>query len=87
MPRVFIPPLLRELTGGATEVECEGATVKAIINELDARYAGLADRLRDGDKVASGIAVSIDGVLAAGGLFAPVGAESEVHFLPAISGG
>lgn len=44
---VRIPTPLRTLTGGADEVQAEGATVGALIDALEARFPGLKDRLCD----------------------------------------
>ncbi|MCA9605881.1 MAG: MoaD/ThiS family protein [Myxococcales bacterium] len=44
---VRIPTPLRTLTGGADEVQAEGATVGALIDALEASYPGLKDRLCD----------------------------------------
>jgi molybdopterin synthase sulfur carrier subunit len=62
--------------------------LRQIVAALDDRYPGIAARLaRDDGSLAPGIAVSVDGVVTARGLLAPIGPESEVHFLPAIGGG
>lgn len=87
MPTVFIPNMLRDLAGGAERVEVEGATLRQVIGQLEARFPALAGRLRDGDALAAGLAVSIDGAFASRGLLAKVAPTSEVHFLPAIGGG
>ena len=44
---VRIPTQLRTLTGGAGEVEVEGASVGEVLKALDAAHPGLADRLFD----------------------------------------
>jgi len=44
---VRIPTPLRKLTGGADEVSIEGATVGAMIDNLEAAHAGLKERLCD----------------------------------------
>ena len=44
---VRIPTPLRTLTGGAEEVSAEGATVGAIIEDLEKSYPGMKDRLCD----------------------------------------
>ena len=87
MPRVFIPAQLRELTGGESEVQVEGQTLRQVMAALDARYPGMAARLCQDDTLAPGIAVSIDGVMGARSLITKVSATSEIHFLPAIGGG
>ena len=87
MPRVFIPPLARDVTGGVAEVDVEGTTVRAALEELDRRFPGLWDRICRGDALAPGIQVSVDDVLTKNGLRAKLQPASEVHFLPAIGGG
>jgi molybdopterin synthase sulfur carrier subunit len=87
MARVFLQPQLRDLTDGVAEVSASGATLRQVIATLDQAYPGIAARLvRDGG-LAAGIAVSIDGVVSTRGMLAPVAADSEIHFLPAIGGG
>ncbi|MGN6679803.1 MAG: molybdopterin synthase sulfur carrier subunit, partial [Streptosporangiaceae bacterium] len=44
---VRIPTILRTFTGGAKSVEGSGDTLEALLADLDARHAGLRDRLVD----------------------------------------
>jgi len=44
---VRIPTQLRELSGGAAEVSAEGATVVAVLEDLEAAHPGFAERLFD----------------------------------------
>ena len=44
---VRIPPPLRKLTGGLEEVPASGATLDALISDLETRHSGLRDRLLD----------------------------------------
>lgn len=87
MATVWIPPLLRDLTGGVQQVTVPGETVRDLIAALDARYPGLAGRLIEEDTLRRGLVLTIDGVTSRQGLRARVGPESEVHFVPAIGGG
>jgi molybdopterin synthase sulfur carrier subunit len=87
MAIVWIPPLLHDLTGGQESVRIEGGTIRHIIAALEQTFPGIRDRLCDGSGLRPGIAVVIDTEVSRLGLAAPVGHESEVHFLPAISGG
>lgn len=87
MPRAFIPPLLRPLTGGVSEVEVEGSNVRQVIAALDERFPGIRERLCEGDHLRPGLAVAVDGRMSSVGLLQKVRPESEVHFLPAIGGG
>ena len=47
MPRVRVAALLHAYTGGASEVEVEGATAAEVMAALDRRFPGLAFRLVD----------------------------------------
>jgi molybdopterin synthase sulfur carrier subunit len=93
MATVFIPPLLRELTGGVERVEAPGATVRQIVAALDTRYPGLGERLCAGGEAGAGgelrpgLAVAVNGAVSSVGLMQKVPDGSEVHFLPAIGGG
>jgi molybdopterin synthase sulfur carrier subunit len=84
---VWIPPPLRELTGGRETVQAEGATVRAVIDSLDRTYPGMRDRLCEGGGLRPGISVVVGAEVAPLGLLQPVPPGGEVHFLPAISGG
>lgn len=45
--RVVVPGQLRSYTGGQAEVEAAGATLGAVLDELDARYPGFRFRVVD----------------------------------------
>ena len=87
MATVFIPSGWRDLTLDVATLEIEGSTLRQIVAALDARFVGIAERVCDGDAIAAGLAVSIDGAIASRGLSSPVKPSSEIHFLPAIGGG
>ena len=87
MPTVYIPTLLRTLTGGRASVEVEGATVRQVIENLEAAWPGMRDRLLDEGKLRPNISVAIDGEVTPIGLVEAVGPTSEVHFIAAIRGG
>ncbi len=89
MATVFIPRRLRPLSEGRGQVRVAGATVRQVIEALEAECPGIKARLYDaeGDALARGMAVTVDGVTGELGLLEKVGPESEVHFLPAIAGG
>jgi hypothetical protein len=50
-------------------------------------WPGVRERLADGDRLKPGISVAVDGVISPVGLLEAVSAQSEVHFVAAISGG
>lgn len=87
MPVVFIPALLRDLTGGQESLHLPGETVRQVVDELEARYPGVKARLYDGDRLRPGIAVVVDGAVSSQRLRHKLSEDSEVHFLPALSGG
>lgn len=86
MAVVWIPALLRPLAGGAETVRASGATLRDVIDDLDRQHPGLRDRILDGGAIRDEIALAI-GSDQAVDLSLPVGAEQEVHILPAIAGG
>jgi molybdopterin synthase sulfur carrier subunit len=87
MAVVWIPALLRDLTGGRETVTVAGANVRQVIDALDALCPGTKERLCDANGLRAGIAVAVDTQIARLGLSQPVNETSEVHFLPAIAGG
>jgi molybdopterin synthase sulfur carrier subunit len=84
---VWVPSLMRDLTGGADRVDVPGSTVRQVIESLEAAYPGIKERLVEDDRLKPSIGVAVDGVVSRLGLRQPVGETSEVHFLPAVSGG
>jgi len=87
MATVFIPSLMRNLTGSQETVVVPGATVREIVNNLEAEYPGMKERLVDRFKIKANISVAVDGEVTPLGILEKVGEDSEVHFLPAIGGG
>ena len=86
MAVVFIPAILRPLVG-QPRVEVPGATIGEILDRLEALYPGVIDVLVEDGDITPGIAVTSDDQVGQMGLYDMVGADSEVHFLPALSGG
>lgn len=87
MPIVFVPPMMRRLTGGAECVEVEGKTLRQVIEALERRYPGTKQWLCEEDRLRPGVAAAIDGEVATMGLLQPVPPNAEVHFIPALGGG
>ena len=87
MAIVFISAMLQPLTGGVSQVRVAGRTIRTIINNLEERSPGVKERLlQDGD-LRPDIAIAVDGEMGLAGLAEQVGEDSEVHFIPPISGG
>ena len=89
MATVSIPTILRTHTGGEKSVAASGATVAEVIDDLDARHAGLRDRQITNGNLHRFVNVYVDDedVRFAGGLQAPVKDDSTVTILPAVAGG
>jgi sulfur-carrier protein len=86
---VSIPTIMRTHTGGAKRVEASGATLAAVIDDLEANHPGLADRLLKEGKLNRYVNIYIDDedVRFAGGLAAEVPEGASVTILPAVAGG
>ena len=87
MTVVWIPSMMRDLTGGKERVHVPGETVGEVIDALEASYPGVKERLVVHGQLASGIMATVDGKRALRGLEQQVGVESEVRFLPVMAGG
>ncbi|HCQ64146.1 MAG TPA: hypothetical protein DIU07_02750 [Rhodobacteraceae bacterium] len=72
---------LRHVTGGATVVEVEGATVGAVLDALVAAHPGLAPFIE------AGVSVAVDGEIITGDRFAEVPDGAEVFLMQRLKGG
>jgi hypothetical protein len=81
MVRVVVGSECWPYTGGVSEVDVPGATVREVIAGLDARFPGL------GAFVDRRMAFAIDGEIHQDAWFSPVGAKSEICLIPKIGGG
>lgn len=81
MATVVLSRRLDAFTGGVEQLELPAETVRELIAALDERFPGLGAQLRHGT------AVAIDGEIVEEALLETLGPDSEVHFLPSISGG
>ena len=91
---VRIPTILRSLTGEQKAVTAEGATLSAVIDDLEANHPGIKDRLVEagpGDGVGLrrfvNVYVNDEDVRFIGGLGAEVTDGDQVVVLPAVAGG
>jgi molybdopterin synthase sulfur carrier subunit len=87
---VRIPTTLRPLSGGASTVSVEGATLEDVLKSLNAAHPGFSDRLFDGDgnlhKFVN-VFVADDDVRYMDGLKTVVPSGSTVSIIPAVAGG
>jgi molybdopterin converting factor small subunit len=79
--------MLRELTGGRSTVQADGATVREVIDDLERQWPGIRDRLVSEGRLRPNLSVAVDGEVSPLGLREAVKPASEVHFVAAIKGG
>jgi len=86
---VRIPTILRPYTNDQKSVAAEGATLSAVIADLDAKYVGLGERLLENGALRRFINVYIndEDVRFLGGLDAPIKDGDSITVLPAVAGG
>jgi MoaD family protein len=89
MITVRIPTPLRTLTGGEEQVQAPGETVKAVIDALESKHAGLKDRLLDDKGVRRfvNIYVGDEDIRFLDGLETKLKSGDEISIVPAIAGG
>ena len=87
MARVFIPFSMRKLADGRSEVHVSGATLREVIDNLEAMYPGTKEQIVEEDRIRPTVSVVVEQLPTREGLRAKVGEDTEVHFLPQISGG
>jgi molybdopterin converting factor small subunit len=89
---VSIPTILRTHTGGEKRVAADGATLGAVISDLEANYSGISDRLMDSNNPGKlnrfvNIYVNDEDVRFSGGLDTAISDGDSVTILPAVAGG
>jgi MoaD family protein len=86
---VSIPTILRTHTGGEKRVSATGATLQAVISDLESNYSGITERIVDGDKLHRFVNVYVndEDVRFSGGLNTAISDGDSVTILPAVAGG
>jgi sulfur-carrier protein len=86
---VRIPTILRTYTGGEKAVTGEGATLAALIDDLEGNHPGLKERLlQDGElRRFVNVYINDEDVRFLGALEAPLKDGDNVVVLPAVAGG
>jgi [CysO sulfur-carrier protein]-thiocarboxylate-dependent cysteine synthase len=89
MTAVRIPPTLRAEVGGERQVEAEGDTVRAVLEDLVVRYPALGAQIFNDSEVATFVNVYLGGedIRTLDGLDTVVPAGGTVILLPAMAGG
>jgi molybdopterin synthase sulfur carrier subunit len=88
--QVRIPTPLRKFTGGAESVTASGATVAAVVQDIESHHPGLKERIcDDAGKVRRFVNVYVNGedIRFLGSLDTPVKEGDEISIVPAIAGG
>ena len=89
--KVKLPTILRRHTGGQAVVEANGATLREILEDLEARHPGLATAVVDveggGLHPFVNVYVNDEDVRYLGSLETEVGDGDTVSILPAVAGG
>ncbi len=87
---VRIPTILRTYTGGESEVSATGATLAEVIDDLEARFAGIKGRvLDDNGKLRRFVNVYVgnEDVRFLDDLATPTPDGTQVSVIPAVAGG
>jgi MoaD family protein len=88
--RVKVPAILRGHTGGQGQVDGDGATIRDVLEDLDARYPGIRARLVTDDGALHrfvNVYVNEEDVRYLGSLETEVRDGDVVSILPAVAGG
>ncbi|NWF75947.1 MAG: MoaD/ThiS family protein [Nitrospirae bacterium] len=87
--KVRIPTPLQKLTEGKEEVEGSPGTIINLINELDRKYPGIAERISEGGKIRRFINIYLneEDIRFLKNEQTEVKDNDEVSIVPAIAGG
>ncbi|MCG5219884.1 MoaD/ThiS family protein [Streptosporangium soli] len=87
---VRIPTILRTYTGGSADVSGEGATLREVLQKLDADYPGIGARILDeSGKLRRFVNVYVgdEDVRFAEGLDTATPSGAQISVIPAVAGG
>ena len=87
---VRIPTILRTYTGGESEVSATGANLAEVLDDLDAKFAGIKGRILDEDgklRRFVNVYVGNDDVRFQDDLATPTPDGTEISVIPAVAGG
>jgi sulfur-carrier protein len=87
---VRIPTILRTYTAGESEVTAQGDTLAAVLDDLDANYAGIKGRVLDeGGELRRFVNVYVgnDDVRFLDNLATPTPDGTQISVIPAVAGG
>lgn len=78
---------MRKLTGGKTQVHIPGRTLRELVENLEKQFPGIKEMIVEDDHLRPGLAAVVGEQPTRQGLLTKLDDDTEVHFLPAISGG
>ena len=87
---VRIPTILRTYTSGAGEVTADGAKLREVLDDLEASFPGIRDRILDETGALRrfvNVYVGDDDVRFIGGLDAEIADGARISIIPAVAGG
>ena len=87
---VRIPTILRNYTGGASEVTAEGTTLTEVLDDLEANHAGIKARVLDDSgslRRFVNVYIGNDDVRFIEGLASPTPDGTKISIIPAVAGG
>jgi len=90
MATVLVPTPLRRLTGGQSKVTVEGQDISSLIQAIDQKFPGIAEKVLDGDgnvKRFINVFVNDSEIRTLQGVQTPVSDSDRVSIVPAMAGG
>lgn len=87
---VRIPTILRTYTGGASEVSANGATLLEVLDDLEANYPGIKQRILDDNgelRRFVNVYVGNDDVRFLDNLGTAIADGAQISVIPAVAGG
>lgn len=90
MPSVKVPPVLRQHTGGETEVDASGSSIGEVLNAFATAYPDTKGQLFSEEGELNrfvNVYLNDEDVRVLDGLDTAVGEEDTVMILPAMAGG
>lgn len=88
--KVKVPTIMRKHAGGNAQIDADGATLSALLDDLEANYPGITKNIRSEDGGLHrfiNIYVNDEDVRYLGSLDAEIKEGDVVSILPAVAGG
>jgi MoaD family protein len=88
--KVKVPTIMRKLAGGKASVDADGATLSALLDDLEVKHPGITQNIRSEDGGLHrfiNIYVNDEDVRYLGSLDAEIKEGDVISILPAVAGG